>query len=100
MESWTTVADLLWRNAIAVIPLAILVGLLCRCLPSRPSTRHTMWLVKLAVITAERTELQEEVALGVELLDAVVIRIGHVDISCAVHRHSLQGLKLPITVTS
>ena len=47
MESWTTVADLLWRNAIAVIPLAILVGLLCRCLPSRPSTRHTMWLVVL-----------------------------------------------------
>lgn len=45
MDSWTTVADLLWRNAIAVIPLAILVALLCRWLPSRPSTRHTMWLV-------------------------------------------------------
>ncbi len=45
MESWTTVADLLWRNAIAVSPLAVLVALLCRCLPSRPSTRHTMWLV-------------------------------------------------------
>ncbi len=47
MDSWTTVADLLWRNAIAVIPLALLVALLCRWLPSRPSTRHTMWLVVL-----------------------------------------------------
>ncbi|MHC4428154.1 MAG: hypothetical protein ACYS0D_06065, partial [Planctomycetota bacterium] len=42
--------DLLWRNALAVIPLAIVVALLCRFVPCRPSTRHTLWLVVLIVL--------------------------------------------------
>ena len=40
-------ADLLWRNAWAVIPLAVLVACVCRCLPHRPATRHVLWLVVL-----------------------------------------------------
>ena len=35
-------ADLLWRNALAVIPLAILVAVICRWSSCRPSTRHVL----------------------------------------------------------
>ena len=39
--------DLLWRNALAVVPIAILVAVFCRWMPCRPATRHTLWLVVL-----------------------------------------------------
>jgi beta-lactamase regulating signal transducer with metallopeptidase domain len=37
----------LWRFALAAIPLAAIVAVLCRCLPCRPSTRHALWLTLL-----------------------------------------------------
>jgi len=36
--------DLLWGNALAVVPLALMVAPACRFLPCRPATRHAMWL--------------------------------------------------------
>ena len=42
--------DLLWRNAIAVIPVALIVAAVCRFVPCRPSTRHTLWLVVLGLL--------------------------------------------------
>lgn len=49
MEDWAPLtAGLLWRNALAVIPLAIAVGLACRLFACRPATRHTLWLMVLA----------------------------------------------------
>ena len=48
MGSLTTLpTDVLWRHALAVIPLALFVALLVRCLPCRPATRHMLWLVVL-----------------------------------------------------
>ena len=44
--------DILWRNALAAIPVAVAVWLLGRCLPCRPSTRHAMWLIVLLVLLA------------------------------------------------
>lgn len=39
--------DLLWRNALAVVPLALLVAGICRWMPCHAGTRHTLWLVTL-----------------------------------------------------
>lgn len=48
MEVWTSqAAALLWRNALAVVPLAVAVGAFCRLTRLRPATRHTLWLVVL-----------------------------------------------------
>ena len=44
--------DLLWRGALAVIPLAIVVAIVCRWMPCRPSTRHTLWLIVLGFFAA------------------------------------------------
>jgi beta-lactamase regulating signal transducer with metallopeptidase domain len=44
--------DLLWRNALAVIPLAMVVGAICRWAPCRPSTRHALWLLVLISLLA------------------------------------------------
>lgn len=44
--------ETLWRNALAAIPVACAVALLCRWLPCRPSTRHLLWLVVLLVLLA------------------------------------------------
>ena len=44
--------DLLWRSALAVIPLAIVVAIICRWVPCRPSTRHTLWLIVLGFFAA------------------------------------------------
>jgi len=41
--------DQLWLNAIAAIPMAIVVAMVCRCVPCRPSTRHTLWVLVLAM---------------------------------------------------
>lgn len=49
MGSWTSfLTDALWRNALAVIPLVLLVTAACRWIPSRPATRHALWLFVLA----------------------------------------------------
>lgn len=42
--------DVLWRNALAVVPLAVVAALLCRILPCKPATRHMLWLVVLLVL--------------------------------------------------
>ena len=46
--SWASLAtELLWPNALAVVPLAALVAVICRWIPCRPTTRHALWLVVL-----------------------------------------------------
>lgn len=46
MEAWATLASqLLVRTALAAIPLALLIAGVCRWMPVRPATRHTLWLV-------------------------------------------------------
>ncbi len=45
----TSVQTLLWSSALAVIPLAIAVGLACRWLPLRSATRHALWLMILVM---------------------------------------------------
>lgn len=44
--------DILWRNAIAAVPLAVVVAAVCRWAPCRPSTRHAMWAGVLLVLLA------------------------------------------------
>ena len=44
--------DLLWRGALVVVPLALLVTAICSLFPCRPSTRHAMWLVVLIILAA------------------------------------------------
>jgi len=44
--------DLLWRGALVVVPLAVLVTAIGSLFPCRPSTRHAMWLVVLVVLVA------------------------------------------------
>ena len=48
MESIPT--ELLWRSALAVIPLALIVAAISRWTPCRPSTRHALWLVVLVLL--------------------------------------------------
>ncbi len=48
MAPWlTSLTQLLWWNALAVAPVVAVVAVLCRVLPCRPSTRHTLWLMAL-----------------------------------------------------
>ena len=44
--------DLLWRAALVVVPLAVIVAVVCRLVPCRPSTRHLLWLGVLLVLVA------------------------------------------------
>ncbi len=46
------VMDILWRNALGIIPLVIIVAAMCRWLPLRPATKHALWLVTLACLVA------------------------------------------------
>src|SRR5262245_24738025 len=49
MSSWAQLAiDHLWHNALAAVPLALLVAGVCRWVRCRPTTRHTLWLLVLA----------------------------------------------------
>ncbi|MEK6674690.1 MAG: M56 family metallopeptidase [Planctomycetota bacterium] len=51
MESWvSTMVDGLWQNALAVVPIGLLVALACRFIPSRPATRHTLWVTVLLLL--------------------------------------------------
>ncbi len=53
MGIWAALpTDLLWRTALAAIPLALLVAVVARLLPCRPATRHTLWLVVLLWLVA------------------------------------------------
>lgn len=48
MGIWVTLAtDTLWTSAIAAVPIALAVAVVCRCLPCRPTTRHALWLIVL-----------------------------------------------------
>lgn len=47
MPGWVSLLESLWRNAWATAPLALVVIVLCRALPCRPATRHTLWLIAL-----------------------------------------------------
>jgi len=42
--------DQLWRFALAAVPMVLVIGVLCRVLPCRPSTRHSLWLVALLML--------------------------------------------------
>ncbi|MCH8823917.1 MAG: hypothetical protein IH984_10455 [Planctomycetes bacterium] len=44
--------EMLWRGAIAVIPIAILVAVICRFAPCKASTRHMLWLIVLMLFAA------------------------------------------------
>ncbi len=44
--------DSLWRGALAVIPMALLVAAVSRLVPCRPSTRHALWLVVLILLVS------------------------------------------------
>jgi len=49
MEAWATLASQhLVRTALAAIPLALIIAAVCRWMPARPATRHTLWLVLVA----------------------------------------------------
>src|SRR3989304_5733061 len=49
MPAWAFLTtDVLWRNGLTAIPLVLLTTAVCRWIPCRPATRHTMWLVVLA----------------------------------------------------
>ncbi|MCB9847627.1 MAG: hypothetical protein H6814_04360 [Phycisphaeraceae bacterium] len=50
MITFQGAADMLLQNAIAVIPIAIVVALLCRAFRLRPSTRHLLWLSVLVFL--------------------------------------------------
>lgn len=53
MSAWASMLmEVLWRNALAVIPLTLLVAAICRWLPSRPATRHALWLGLLLLLLA------------------------------------------------
>src|SRR5262245_9400864 len=41
-----------WRIALTLIPLARAIGLICRILPCRPATRHTLWVIALLSLLA------------------------------------------------
>ena len=44
--------DALWRAALAVVPLALVVTLVCRSLPRRPAVRHSLWLMVIVWLVA------------------------------------------------
>ncbi len=48
MGFWVTLStDHIWQSALVAVPLAVVVAAVCRLLPFRPTTRHSLWLVVL-----------------------------------------------------
>lgn len=48
---WTIPAGFgLWQAALAVVPLAMLCGAICRLLPLRAATRHSLWVATLSAL--------------------------------------------------
>ena len=46
---WTNhVTELLWQQALAAVPLALIVAAVTRWFPCRPATRHALWVTALA----------------------------------------------------
>ena len=43
----TLPTEALWQNALGAVPLALVAALICRFVPCRPATRHTLWVVVL-----------------------------------------------------
>ncbi len=65
MGAWHAVAfDLIWRNGLAVVPLAALVALVGRWSRCRPVTRHTLWLIVLAWFVAPALPPQLSIPFG------------------------------------
>ncbi len=48
MEFSSGVLQLLWIGGLAAVPIALVVGTLCRLRSLRPATRHLLWLAALA----------------------------------------------------
>ncbi|MHC4949263.1 MAG: M56 family metallopeptidase, partial [Planctomycetota bacterium] len=48
----------LWRSALAIIPVVLVVAAICRWVPCRPQTRHALWLVVVAVLVASPVVLR------------------------------------------
>lgn len=44
--------EALWRTALAVIPLVLVVALVCRSLPRHPAVRHSLWLMVMFWLVA------------------------------------------------
>ena len=55
MPSWpVAITEFLWQNALAAVPLVLIVAAICKCVPCRPSTRHFLWLLVLVLLLAPR----------------------------------------------
>ena len=55
MPPWpVAITEFLWQNALAAIPLVLIVAAICKCVPCRPSTRHFLWLLVLVLLLAPR----------------------------------------------
>lgn len=51
MHPWVDVAmEALWRGAVGVVPLALMVAVICHYLPRRPGARHGLWAVVLLAL--------------------------------------------------
>src|SRR5690606_5881735 len=59
-----------------------------------PGDGDAHWLLELAVPVAETAPLAQEDAAGVELLDAVVLRVGHVDVAVVVNCQRRRSVEL------
>ena len=42
--------ELMWAGALGAIPIAVIVGVVCRLFVRRPATRHAMWVMVLAAM--------------------------------------------------
>ena len=66
-----TAISILWRNALASLPLALIVAGCCRLLPLKPATRHALWsLVLLILLTPPMLP-----DLGVKLTQSAASRL-------------------------
>ncbi len=55
MPPWpVAITEFLWQNALAAIPLVLIIAAICKCVPCRPSTRHLLWLLVLVLLLAPR----------------------------------------------
>ena len=55
MPPWpVAIIEFLWQNALAAIPLVLIIAAICKCVPCRPSTRHFLWLLVLVLLLAPR----------------------------------------------
>ena len=63
MPSWpAAITEFLWQNALAAIPLVLIVAAITKFLPCRPSTRHFLWLLVLVLLLAPRISPPEQIS--------------------------------------